>query len=252
MKTLKYLTIGSFLWLVACQQQETEVSPEQTNNSNPAPVVQPKSWALTTKEGKEAYDELVRLVFKTSDGSSNKNVVKWTESTPKIQIFIDGPKDATMNKAFDGILAEIKTVNKVNTFEIVSKASDAKIVINKDTFENHNAEYPNAKAPNSSIGGYTVYTYSSVSGLTNATVWINPNISGNNLLYILRHEFTHSLGLGHTTNINSVMFSTANTQYNVANYAPLDKKILEILFDKRIKQGMSLSQADAIIKEYLK
>ncbi len=247
------------LWLVACQTDDvtptTTTNNNQNNtntNPNPNPVVQPKSWALTTKEGKEAYDELIRLLFKSSDGVYDKNVVKWTDGTPKIQIYIDGIKDAAMNKALEGILAEIKTVNKVNTFEIVANASEAEIVLNKETFEKHNAKYTNAKAPNANIAGYTVYTYNSTKGLLNATIWVNSLLGSSNLLYILRHEFTHSLGLGHTSNINSIMYGTANAQYNNASYSALDKKILEILFDKRIKQGMTLQQADAIIKEYLK
>jgi predicted Zn-dependent protease len=211
MKTLKYLTISSILYLAACQQQNEEVKPTNTGstntNTNPAPVVVPKSWALSTKEGKEAYDELIRLVFKTSDGSQARNVVKWTENIPKIQIFVDGSKDATMNKALETILAELKTLNKVNTYELIGSATGAEMIINRDTFEKHNAKYTNAQVPTPNIAGYTVYTYGS-SGLMNATIWINPAITSNNLNYIVRHEFTHAMGLGHTTNINSIMYST--------------------------------------------
>lgn len=266
MRALQYLLIGCFIWLVSCQEitipQPNTTSNQNNNNStntnnntntgsntNTNPTT--SSWALTTAQGKEAYDEFIKLVFKDS-GGRDKNVAKWTEAKPQILVFLDGSKDPIITKTLEGIFAELKVINKVNTFTFVSKATDANLIINRDSFDSHNSKYQNAKVPSSGLAGYTTYTYNSMSGITNATIWINVSLVASNAQYILRHEFSHALGLSHTSNINSIMFATANSHYKITSYSALDAKIIEILSDKRIKHGMTLKDADPIIKGYLK
>ncbi|MFN3850469.1 MAG: DUF2927 domain-containing protein [Spirosomataceae bacterium] len=262
MRALQYLLTGCFIWLVSCkeisvpQPNPTSTQNNNTNtngntNTNTNPTNTATSWALTTPQGKEAYDEFIKLVFKDS-GGRDKNVAKWTDAKPQVLVFLDGSKDPNITKALEGIFAELKAINKVNTFSFTSKAADASIIINRATFEEHNAKYTSAKSPSSGLAGYTTYTFNSMSGITNATIWLNVSLAANNALYILRHEFSHALGLSHTANTNSIMFATANIYYKTASYSALDSKIIEILSDKRIKQGMILKDADPIIKEYLK
>ena len=84
-----------------------------------------------------------------------------------------------------------------------------------------------------------------------AVVWLSPSTPASVEHGVLRHELTHALGLGHIENTKSIMVAVMNgVNYDFNNYSLLDQKILQILADTRVKQGMTEDNISAVIKEY--
>lgn len=68
---------------------------------------------------------------------------------------------------------------------------------------------------------------------------------------LLRHELGHVLGLNHTKDTNSFMFPIAIAGYP-NQLAPFDQKVIQILYDPRIKVGVKYEDCEPVLKDLLK
>lgn len=106
---------------------------------------------------------------------------------------------------FEGWSGALQTLDGVNTkaFKIVvsEKSIEGDIII--ELLKEKNPKY----------NGFTTPTYDS-NHMTSAQIQIfdAPNIPPMSFENIIRHEFGHALGLGHTNDHNSIMYETIGTE----------------------------------------
>ena len=144
----------------------------------------------------------------------------------------------------------MNSLNKYSKLVRTEVVAEADIIINRVDIATHNAKYASYQVTNTTIQGNT-FTQWNNTEIMKAVVWLSPNTPASVQTGVLRHELTHALGLGHIENTKSIMVAVMNgVNYDFNNYSILDQKVIQILADDRVKQGMAEANVSVVIKEY--
>lgn len=263
MKFAIAVTSVSMLFLTISCETSQEVAPKTTTTTttpiptpivptNPiTPPVSPSGTIDTTKpSSQEVYDAFVRLALKNSSNTQTLTIRKWASTKTKITVFWDGGPTTALFTALDKIIADMNNLNKYSKLVRTEVVAEADIIINRADMATHNAKYTNYQVTNTNVQGNT-FTQWNNTEIMKAVVWLSPNTPATVQTGVLRHELTHALGLGHIENTKSIMVAVMNgVNYDFDNYSILDQRVLQILADARVKQGMTEANVSAVIKEY--
>ena len=261
MKFAIAVTSVSMLFLTISCETSQEVAPKTTTTTTtpiippiptPTPPPTPPSGTIdsTKPSSQEIYDAFVRLALKNSSNTQTQTIRKWASTKTKINVYWDGGQTTALFAALDKILADMNDLNKFNKLVRTEVIGDADIIINRVDIATHNAKYASYQVTNTSIQGNTFTQWNSTE-IMKGVVWLSPNTPTSVQTGVLRHELTHTLGLGHIENTKSIMVAVMNgVNYDFNNYSILDKKVIQILADARVKQGMTEANISAVIKEY--
>ncbi len=250
--TIAITSISMLFLMIACEKSQ-EIAPTSTTTTTPTTNTTTTSSGTlnnTKPTAQEVYDAFVRLALKNSAGTQTTTIKKWGPTKAQIKIYWDGGKTTAILSALDKVMTDMNTLNKANKLVRTEVAADADITINRADVATHNAKYPNYQVTATGIQGNTFTLWSSTE-IMKAVVWLSPSTPSSVENGVLRHELTHALGLGHIENTKSIMVAVMNgINYDFNNYSLLDQKILQILADTRVKQGMTEANISAVIKEY--
>ncbi len=254
MKFTIAVTSVSMLFLIISCEKSQDIVPQttsQTTTPTTTQTITPSGVVDSTKpSNQEVYDAFVRLALKNSANTQAMTIRKWSSTKAQIKVYWDGGKTTTLSTALDKLMADMNGLNKYNKLVRTEVAAEASIIINRVDASVHNAKYPNYQVTNTTIQGNTFTQWNSTE-ITNAVVWLSATTPASLQIGVLRHELTHALGLGHIENTKSIMVAVmSGVNYDFNNYSLLDQKILQILADSRVKQGMSEANVSAVIKEY--
>jgi predicted Zn-dependent protease len=273
MKLAIAVTSISFLFLMISCEKTQEVAPTTTTTTtttnpmnstgttttNPTNTTGTTTTTNTTTTGivnntkptnQEIYDAFVRLALKNSSNTQSVTIRKWASTKTQIKVYWDGGRTATLFTALDKVIADMNSLNKYNKMVRTEVASEADITINRVDAATHNAKYASYQITNTSVQGNTFTAWSNTE-IMKAVVWLSPTAPASVQNGVLRHELTHALGLGHIENTKSIMVAVmSGANYDFNNYSTLDQRVLQILADIRVKQGMNEASVSAVIKEY--
>jgi Protein of unknown function (DUF2927)/Matrixin len=246
MKFATAVTSVSMLFLMVACQKNQEITPTTTTT-------------LTTSNGvinntkptsQEIYDAFVRLALKNSSNTQTLAIRKWASTKTQIKVYWDGGRTTVLFTALDKIIADMNSLNKYSKLVRTEVVADANIIINRVDVATHNAKYASYQVTNTVVQGNT-FTLWSNTEIMKAVVWLSPIAPASVQNGVLRHELTHALGLGHIENTKSIMVAVmSGVNYDFNNYSILDQRVLQILGDARVKQGMTETNVSAVIKEY--
>lgn len=259
MKLAIAVTSISLLFLTISCEKTQEVAPSTTTTNTTTNPTNTTTTSPTTTTGtintskptsQEIYDAFVRLALKNSSNTQSVTIRKWSPTKAQIKIYWDGGRSTTLLTALDKLMADMNSLNKSNKMVRTEVASEADIIINRVDAATHNAKYASYKVTNTSVQGNTFTAWSNTE-IMKAVVWLSPTAPASVQHGVLRHELTHALGLGHIENTKSIMVAVmSGVNYDFNNYSVLDQRVLQILADTRVKQGMNEASVSAVIKEY--
>ncbi len=250
---------------ISCETSQ-EVVPKTTTTTTttttvpPTPIIPPTpslpptppsgTIEATKPSSQEIYDAFVRLALKNSSNTQTQTIRKWASTKTKINVYWDGGRTTALFMALDKIIADMNSLNKYSKLVRTEVVAEADIIINRVDIATHNAKYASYQVTNTSIQGNT-FTQWNNTEIMKAVVWLSPNTPASVQTGVLRHELTHALGLGHIENTKSIMVAVMNgVNYDFNNYSILDQKVIQILTDARVKQGMTEANVSVVIKEY--
>ncbi|WP_435353458.1 DUF2927 domain-containing protein [Emticicia sp. SJ17W-69] len=243
-----FTSVSMLFLMIACEKNQ-EVAP-QTSNPTTSQTQTSGTINTTKPTSQEIYDGFVRLALKNSAGTQTTTIRKWSPTKSQIKVYWDGGRTTALFTFLDKIIADMNNLNKYSKMIRTEVATEADIIINRVEIATHNAKYTNYQVTNTSVQGNT-FTQWSNTEITKAVVWLSPSTPTTLQNGILRHELTHALGLGHIENTKSIMVAVmSGVGYDFNSYSLLDQRILQILADNRVKQGMTESNISAVIKEY--
>lgn len=238
-------SISVVFLMFACQTNEENITPNSATQSTSNGVI-----ASAKPSSQEIYDAFVRLALKNSAGTQAMTIRKWLSTKAQIKIYWDGGSTTALLTGLDKIMADMNSLNKNNKLIRTTVVTEADIIINRVDIATHNAKYASYQVTNTTVQGNT-FTLWSNTGITKAVIWLSPTTPSTLQIGVLRHELTHALGIGHTENTKSLMvavMSSANYDFNT--FSVLDQRVLQILGDSRVKQGMNEANTSTVIKEY--
>ncbi len=254
--TIAVTSVSMLFLMIACQKNQ-EIAPQTTTTTSTTTT--PTTTTTTTPTGvtnttkptsQEVYDAFVRLALKNSSNTQTLTIRKWASTKAQIKVYWDGGRTTTLFSALDKLMADMNSLNKYSKLVRTEVAAEADIIINRVDIATHNAKYASYKVTNTTVQGNT-FTLWSNTEIQKAVVWLSPTVTANVQNGVLRHELTHALGLGHIENTKSIMVAVMNgVNYDFNNYSVLDQRVLQILGDARVKQGMNEANVSAVIKEY--
>lgn len=238
-------SISVVFLMFACQTNEQNIIPSIGTQSTTNSVI-----VNTKPTNQEIYDTFVRLSLKNSAGTQAMTIRKWLSTKAQIKIYWDGGSTTALLTGLDKIMADMNALNKNSKLIRTSVVSDADIIINRVDVATHNAKYASYQVTNTTVQGNTFTLWNST-GITKAVIWLSPSTPSTLQIGVLRHELTHALGIGHTENTKSIMVAVmSSVNYDFNTFSVLDQRVLQILGDSRITQGMTEANASAVIKEY--
>ncbi|MFN3488900.1 MAG: DUF2927 domain-containing protein [Emticicia sp.] len=250
MKIAIAVTAVSLVFLtIACKDSEENITPITNTTTNSTNI--PTTTTTTVKpSSQEIYDTFVRLTLKNSAGTVATTIRKWLSTKTQIKIYWDGGRTNALISALDKVMADVNALNKYNKMVRTEVVTEADIIINRVEATTHNSKYASFQVSNSSVQGTTFTQWNSI-GIVKAIVWLSPSTPSSIQNGVLRHEFIHALGIGHTENTKSIMVAVmSNNNYDFNSFSVLDQRIIQILADNRVKQGNSEANISAVIKEY--
>lgn len=247
MKFAIAVTSISMLFLMISCEKSQEVAPKSTTTTTTTPTTVVDA---TKPSSQEIYDAFVRLALKNSSNTQTLTIRKWASTKTQIKVYWDGGRTTALFTALDKVIADMNSLNKYSKLVRTEAVAEADIIINRVDVATHNAKYASYQVSNTGVQGNT-FTQWSNTEIVKAIVWLSPNTPATLQTGVLRHELTHALGLGHIENTKSIMVAVMNgVNYDFNNYSVLDQRVLQILADVRVKQGMTEANVSAVIKEY--
>lgn len=186
-------------------------------------------------------DQAVRYFTHLGFGSEfgrNQNLVvkKWT-SPLRIQLFGSyTEEDRQEVLRITGELAELTGLS----FSLVRQNPNVRVYFTtQDQFSTLVPEY---NPLNPQDGLFSVISNETHSYMVEATVLIRSSLTGQHRKHILREELTQSLGLMKDSYEYKDSIFQQNHEYQPVQYSRLDRQVLKILYDKRIRPGMNEKQ----------
>lgn len=246
--TIAVTSVSMLFLMIACEKSQ-EIAPTST----PTSVQTSSSGGVINSvrpTSKEIYDAFVRLALKNSSNTKALTIRKWISTKTQIKVYWDGGRTADLILALDKVIADMNVLNKHSKLVRTGVVAEADITINRVDAKTHNAKYTGFQVTNTSVQGNTFTQWNSTT-IVKAVIWLLPTTPTTLQNGVLRHELTHALGLGHIENTKSIMVAVMNgANYDFNNFSILDQRVLQILGDNRVKQGMTEANASAVIKEY--
>lgn len=254
MKLAIAVTSLSMLFLMISCEKSQEVAPQTTTKTTTptTPTTTSPSGTVdaTKPSSQEIYDAFVRLALKNSGNTQTMTVRKWATTKTQVKVYWDGGRTTALFTALDKIIVDMNSLNKYSKLVRTEVVAEADIIINRVDAATHNAKYASYQVTNTSVQGNT-FTQWNTTEIVKAIVWLSPTTPATLQTGVLRHELTHALGLGHIENTKSIMVAImSGVNYDFNNYSVLDQRVLQILADARVKQGMNEANISAVIKEY--
>ena len=102
----------------------------------------------------------------------------------------------------------------------------------------------------SGLGGQFLVSANTTS-ITSARCWVSSALSATNRKSLIREEITQPLGFGKDseTHSDSIFYETAGDGGFATAFSQLDKNIIRMVYDRRLKGGETVAQAEEILKK---
>ena len=169
----------------------------------------------------------------------NPRVQKWT-SQILVQIHGHTTND---EQELDSIIAELSQLTGLSITKTTSGANVNIYFIEQSQFKTYCTSYN----PNQVQNGYFELSLSS-NTINKVSICIENHLSEQQKHHLLREELTQSLGIGNDSNQYLDSIFQQDPQYQVTQYAELDKEVIRLLYDHRVKPGMTKQEVDQILR----
>ena len=223
-----------------------------------------------------AFNYLKEVAFGFEDGGLSEVVRKWTEDVYVKVHACDGSGNTTDLNAVDyaeivSIVSELNSL--IDTIDITLLNTSVTDICESETHNNHllgdcyKTGYPKpninfwittrsrwetiSSLDASGLGGQFAVNVSGSGRIYKAICWTSSAESETNRKSTIREELTQALGLGKdsASYSDSIFYETGGDGGYATAYSDLDKEIIKMLYDPRLKMLMTKEQAEQALKK---
>jgi len=170
----------------------------------------------------------------------NPIIRKWTSD---IHIQLHGNYNESDEIELDKIIIELSTLTGLSIRKVGRNANINIYFVAQDQFKRHIKEY-NENNPQDGL-----FSVQSINGTCyKATICIEDNSDQLKKHHLLREELTQSLGLMKDSEWYIDSIFQENPFYKPTQYSNIDKAVIRLMYDEKIKPGMSPEQVTETLK----
>ncbi len=198
--------------------------PDDFFNSGPSP------YGKYSKAGVEYFQE-IGFCFEFEE-CKDPSVKKWTS---KVTVKISGNYTESDEIELDNIIEELSELTGLSITKVTGNADINIYFTTQNKFKKYIPQY-NENNPQDGLfsvnydKNYVFYT---------ATICIEDRFSEQKKHHLLREELTQSFGLAQDSYKYPNSIFQQDPQYRPTEYAEIDKEVIQILYSKKVKPGMS-------------
>lgn len=182
----------------------------------------------------------IGLCFELSNCLSPPRVQKWNS---QILIQMHGQYTTDDEKELNDIIQELSQLTGLSIAKTTSGANINIYFVHQQQFKTYCVEYN----PNNVQNGFFEISSSS-NVISRSSICIEGHLQEEMKHHLLREELTQSLGLGSDSNRYVDSIFQQNPQYQVTEYAEIDKQVIKLLYDQRVKPGMTQQEIDHALR----
>lgn len=168
-----------------------------------------------------------------NDFSSNQAIKKWNS---EVRIQLHGSYNREDEQELANIISELKELTGLSIRQVTSNANMNIYYVAQNEFSRI---FPNYQVNSPQIGFFSIHWDPSNNNILSATIAVKESLEGNLRKHILREEVTQSLGLAKDSYQYTNSIFQQSTQSAPIQYARIDKEVIRILYDPRIRAGMT-------------
>ena len=172
---------------------------------------------------------------------TNPRVKKWNS---EIRIQLNGNYNESDERQLDNIISELSNLTGLSIKKVTNNANINIYFVNQSQFKRYIPEYNES---NSQEGLYAVKSSNSDNIFYEATICIKNNIDDVKKYHLLREELTQSLGLTDDSELYTNSVFQQNPQYKPTQYSDIDKEVIRLLYDNKIKPGMNRAEVKSVL-----
>jgi hypothetical protein len=211
-------------------QMPAEAAPAAKTPSTPAPTAPDTSDAAVKYLNEIALDGF-------EFGSAPKVAYKWTQD---VLVQVEGNPTASDRAALQQVVSDLNGLISPVKVRLVDQGGNVRIWYGPEKqFAQQDEDYTPGNL------GYFSIRYDDNSAITHSSILIDTGTEATARAHLVREELTQSLGLFQDSwDYKDSMFYQGWT--TPTKYSDLDQQIIHMLYDTRVKPGMSKAQVDAL------
>lgn len=243
--TVKLLML--FLILVSCSSESIDVNIVEDSNSNDAftDEVNIVEELSVEEERLRLFDLAKYILLDESDDEPNTAIRRWSNGTP-VRIFLSGDVTIEHENVVVDLLNDLKDLNTINLdIELTTVENDANVEVYIATFNDLMTLRPDFSPNADEVSrGITTSFRNSNNELTRARIWINNDTFS---ISTIKHEILHSIGLGHSNDESSVLFTPSQAEELNSD----DIFVIEALYGGMLNPGDNEEQIISVLQDLL-
>ena len=183
------------------------------------------------------------LAFKQERKSPNKYINKWDE---EIRFFISGDFNSNDINVIEEFIEKLQSIVSELKLKIVSSKEASNVEIYFSSIEAYKRDRPNYikdYTPTDKNSGRSKVFFTSGKNITRSNVWVRKN-NGIARVSTIKHEILHTLGLGHSKDQNSILFTPSKVESLSAD----DIFVIKTLYNPLILSKQKESEVDQVLR----
>jgi hypothetical protein len=205
------------------------------------------SSSSSGKQVVKASDSDIAAYFRAlAFDRSAKKILKWGG---QVKVYCAGTWDSGLKKELTALIADIEEITGDRPISIVKKQEDANFTIFVGSSSKYASMEPRAKKSASHNCSLMYINWLDSGEIMGGTMYINPR-KARTLTYrrhILRKKFTQALGLVNNSMKYKDSVFNGKGGYLAVKYSVLDREVIRVLFDARVKFGMSYNDCSKVL-----
>jgi predicted Zn-dependent protease len=184
-------------------------------------------------------------------GGSRGKIQKWSKSEVYYWFDTEGTGTNSLLSISDSVFTQINQNCQSTKFIKTTDESKANIKIFSGRDTDFESKYKLSLQGELQVGG-TAFISSSKNELEKVVIWVTSVFPTLDRRLITRHEIGHAIGFSHVPTKRSIMWDTIDLEYNPTAFTDVDNNYIKILYDTRVKAGMTHEELFPVYMDVLR
>jgi len=205
------------------------------------------TWQPSTTDGQFVFNTFKSVGL----GGSRGKIQKWSKTEVYYWFDTEGTGTNSVMAISDSVFTQINQNGQSTKFIKTSDESKANIKIFSGRDTEFESKYKLSLQGELQVGG-TAFISSSKNELEKVVIWVTSVFPTLDRRLITRHEIGHAIGFSHVPTKRSIMWDTIDLEYNPTAFTDIDNNYIKILYDTRVKAGMTHEELFPVYMDVLK
>ena len=226
----------SLVFVLSCNRTET-----------PTPI--DMTWQPNTTDGQFVFNTFKSVGL----GGSRGKIQKWSKTEVYYWFDTEGTGTNSVMAISDSVFTQINQNGQSTKFFKTSDESKANIKIFSGRDTEFESKYKLSLQGELQVGGTAFISISSSKNeLEKVVIWVTSVFPTLDRRLITRHEIGHAIGFSHVPTKRSIMWDKIDLEYNPTAFTDIDNNYIKILYDTRVKAGMTHEELFPVYMDVLK